>query len=81
MPRQVEAEWVPVPSAGVGGSEVCRMHVATGGPVARRIEVPRRLRVYRAALSPSGAVARGLGLQHQRQLCVGGDIADMSTAC
>ena len=52
------------------------MHVATGGPVARRIEVPRRLRVYRAVLSRSGAVVRELGLRHQRQLCVGGDIAD-----
>ena len=29
----------------------------------------------RAALS--GAVVRGLGLRHQRQLCVGGDIADI----
>jgi hypothetical protein len=25
-----------------------------------------------------GAVARGLGIRRQRQLCVGGDIADMA---
>ncbi len=31
VPRQVEAERVPVPSAGGSGSKVCRMHGAAGG--------------------------------------------------